>query len=750
METTQNLTLNEPIGETRLDRGVQNVIGKGVDRYEGPLKVTGKATYAYEHKTGQRVAYGYIVTSGVGSGKIKHIETMAALSTAGVLHVVTDTKRGPRASADASDPAPTPINGEITHFGQPVAMVVAESYEIARDAAKLVEIEVEPREGHYSIFAEREKAYDPGDGVMPSTIKKGNFDKAFQSAEVTFDATYTTPSQNSSAMEPHAAIAEWTDGKLTLHGCYQLVTQNVSQLAKALGISTSDVRIIVPYVGGGFGSKLGIGPEAVFSALAAREIGRPVKVALTRQQVYQGTSRRSDTIQRLRLGATREGKITALAHDTVTTNTPSDSFFEPAGISTVFLYAGENRQITHRKADVNILLSSSMRAPGEAVGMLALENAMDEMAEKLGLDPIEFRRRNEPEVDPQDGLPFSSRRLVECMERGAERFGWDKRSPKPAARREGEWWIGMGMASASRKNQTQQSSARVTLQSNGTALIETDMTDVGTGTYTILQQIAGEMLGLPLERIAVTLGDSALPSASGSGGSWGANSSGSSVYAACEGIVDQLAKKLGVSADDLTLKDGTAIGANRQVPLQELLAGEPIAVTGTFKPGATSNNTHQASYGAHFCEVAVNAVTGETRVRRLLTVATAGRILNHKTSTSQCYGGQIFGIGTALTEELVVDERTGLMVNHDLAEYHVPVNADVPDLDVLILEDRDAAASPLAGKGIGELAIAGVGAAITNAIYNACGVRVRDYPMTLDKVLAGLPRETPEHRMAAE
>ncbi|WP_062012316.1 xanthine dehydrogenase family protein molybdopterin-binding subunit [Aureimonas sp. AU4] len=749
MDTTQNLTMNKPVGETRLDRGVQNVIGKGVDRYEGPLKVSGQATYAYEHKVGKRVAYGYIVTSGTGSGKIKRIDAMAALSMAGVLHVVTDTKTAPRASADPSDPAPTPINGEITHFGQPVAMVVAETFEIARDAARLVEIEVEPREGRYSIFQERDKAIDPGQQTMPSNTLKGDFPKAFEEAEVTFDATYTTPSQSSSAMEPHAAIAEWTDGKLTLHGCYQLVSTNVKQLAKALGISTKDVRIIVPYVGGGFGSKLGIGPESVFASMAAREIGRPVKVALTRQQVYQATSRRSDTIQRVRIGTRRDGTITALAHDTITSNTPGDDFFEPAGISTVFLYAGENRQVTHRKADVNILLSSSMRAPGEAVGMLALENAMDEMAEKLDLDPIEFRRRNEPKEDPQTGLPFSSRRLVECMQVGAERFGWSKRNRKPGTRREGEWFIGMGMASASRKNMTQQSSARVTLLSNGTALIETDMTDIGTGTYTILQQIAGEMLGLPLDKIAVTLGDSALPSASGSGGSWGANSSGSSVYAACEGIVEALAKKLGVSPDDLTLKDGTAIGANRQVPLHELLAGEPIAVTGTFKPGSTSNDTHQASYGAHFCEVAVNAVTGETRVRRLLTVATAGRILNEKTATSQCYGGQIFGIGTALTEELVVDERTGLMVNHDLAEYHVPVNADVPDLDVVILEDRDPAASPLAGKGIGELAICGVGAAVTNAIYNACGVRVRDYPMTLDKVLAGLPRETAQ-RIAAE
>ncbi|WP_182085567.1 xanthine dehydrogenase family protein molybdopterin-binding subunit [Aureimonas sp. ME7] len=741
MDTTHSFRMDEPVGETRLDQGVQNVIGKGVDRFEGPLKVSGRAPYAYEHLHGRNVAFGFLVLSTIGAGKVKSIDTMRAQSTAGVLTVVVD-KRGPRAAADPSDPAPTPAGGEVTHYGQPLCLVVAESFEVARDAAKLVDVEYETEDGRYDPIALQDEAYDPGPGTIPSVTKKGDFDAAFAEAEVKLDETYTTPSQSHSAMEPHAAVASWDDGKLTLYGCYQLVSTNVGQLAKALGISKSKIRILAPYIGGGFGGKLGIGPEAVFASIAAMETGRPVKIALTRQQVYQTTSRRSDTIQRVRLGATRDGRITAIGHDTITSNTPGDEFFEPAGISTMFLYGGENRLITHRKTDVNILLSSSMRAPGEAVGMLALENAMDEMAEKLGLDPIEFRKRNEPEVDPQEGLPFSSRKLVECMDVGAERFGWNTRNAVPGSRREGEWLIGIGMATASRKNLLQQSSARVTLSPEGHASVETNMTDIGTGTYTILQQITAEMLGLPLEHVTVKLGDSDDPDAPGSGGSWGANSAGSSVYVACEGVVEAIAKKLGVKVDDLTLKDGTAIAGNRRTGLAEILAGEAITVTGTFKPGKAFKETHQASYGAHFCEVAVNAYTGETRVRRLLTVGAAGRILNEKTARSQCYGGQIFGIGTALTEELVVDKRTGLMVNHDLAEYHVPVNADVPQLDVVLLEERDHAASPLAGKGIGELAISGVGAAVTNAIYNACGVRVRDYPMTLDKVLKGLPRQS--------
>ncbi|WAJ26407.1 xanthine dehydrogenase family protein molybdopterin-binding subunit [Antarcticirhabdus aurantiaca] len=731
--------MDEPVGETRLDTAAQGLIGKPLDRFEGPLKVSGRAPYAYENLAGDPdVAFGYLVLSGTGAGTIRSVDTSAAEKAPGVLAVIHDDN-GPRASADPNDQRPAAIKGEVVHFGQPICVVVAETYEQARDAARLVKVDVETKEGQYDLLANRDRAHKAQNGAMQAEVTKGDFDTAYANAEVTLDVTYTTPSQSHSAMEPHAATAKWDGDELTIFGCYQLVSTNVGQLAKTLGIPKSKVRMLNPYIGGGFGGKLGIGPESVFAAIAARQLGRPVKIALTRQQVYQATSRRSDTIQRLRLGTTRDGRITALAHDTITSNSPGDEFFEPTGISTVFLYAGENRQITHKLAELNLLLSSSMRAPGEAVGMLALENAMDEMAEKLGLDPIEFRRRNEPEVDPQDGKPFSSRSLVQCMEEGAKRFDWANRPKAPASRREGEWLIGMGMAAASRKNLLQQSSAAISLSSDGRCVVSTDMTDIGTGTYTILQQIAAEILGLPREQVIVKLGDSDLPQAPGSGGSWGANSAGSSVFVAAEGVVAKIAEKLGVKPDEVTMKDGTAIAHNKQTPLAEILKGETITVTGTFKPGRTFKDTHQASYGAHFCEVAVNAVTGETRVRRLLTVAAAGRILNEKTATSQCYGGQIFGIGSALTEELVVDTRTGLLVNHDLAEYHVPVNADVPQLEVVLLPERDRIASPLAGKGIGELAICGVGAAVTNAVYNACGVRVRDYPMTLDKILPGLP-----------
>ncbi|MBO0903490.1 xanthine dehydrogenase family protein molybdopterin-binding subunit [Jiella sonneratiae] len=732
--------MNEAIGETRLDRATQGVIGKGVDRYEGKLKVSGKAPYAYEHLVGEKVAYGFVVPGPVGRAKVTSIDTMAAQSLAGVLAVVSGD-RVMHSSAQPMGPDVPAMKGEIYHYNQPVALVVAESFEIARHAASLVKVEYEALEGRYEIESRRGTGRASDGGPMAADTKRGDFEKAFAAAEVQFDRTYTTPAYHAAAMEPHSSVAKWDGDQLTVWSSCQLLDLNVQQIANGVGIDASKVRLLSPYIGGGFGSKLGIGPDAVLASLGAREVGRPVKLALTRQNVFQATSRRGETIQRVRIGATRDGRITCFAHESETANAEGEGFFEPSGISTVFLYPGSDRLVTHRVVTTDVLTTSAVRAPGEATGMLATESALDELAEMFGIDPIEFRRKNEPEKDPQEDVPFSSRRLLECIDEGAKRFGWSDRPKTPASRREGEWLIGWGMASASRANSLMASSAEIEMDPAGRATVKTSMTDIGTGTYTILQQIAAEMLGLPLDHVDVLLGDTSLPESSGSGGSWGANSAGSSVYVAAEAVVAEFAKRLGVEAETLTLKDGHAISGNRQIPFSEILEGETIRVTGKIEPGDTSNETNQASYGAHFAEVAVNATTGETRVRRLLTVGAAGRILNMKTATSQCYGGQIWGIGYALEEELVVDARNGLIVNHDLAEYHVPVHADVPKLDVVLLEDRDPYASPLAGKGIGELAIAGVGAAINNAIHNATGIRIRDYPVTMDKLLPHLPEE---------
>lgn len=738
MSDTNTLVMDRPHPTSLLDTGAQGVIGKPLDRIDGPLKVSGGATYAAEYAL-DAMAYGVMVGATIGAGRIVAVDADGVRAIPGVIDVVTDFKtfaRNPQQGGETK--APTQGVKDIAYFGQLVALVVAESFEAARDAAQRLEITYDASEGRYDFEALKgETETPPGDQIPPKS-KQGDVEKALAAAAATVDLTYTTPSQNSAAMEPHASTAVWDGDELTLYGAYQMVASDTQQLAKALGISAKKVRIVARYVGGGFGSKLGIAPESIAAALAAKALGRPVKVVMARAQVFDATVRRSNTEQRIRLGATAEGKLTAIAHESLISNLPGEGYFEPCGIGTHFLYAGENRLITHEMVRVNQLLSGSMRAPGEAVGMLALECAMDELAETLGLDPVELRKLNDLELDPEKHVPFSSRQLSRCLDEGAAGFGWADRPATPASRREGEWLVGMGVASAARTNMLQKSSAKVSIGPDGIATVATDMTDIGTGTYTILAQIAGELLGLPLSHVRVELGDSKLPPAAGSGGSWGAGSSGSSVYLACEMLREKLAGTLGVEPEALTLKDGHVIADNKSTPLPDLV-GEGIEATGAIKPGKQEKEHTQASFGAHFAEVAVNAVTGEVRLRRFLGVFAAGRILNEKTARSQCLGGITFGIGAALTEELIHDTRSGKLVNHDLAEYHVPVNADVPAIEVRFLEERDIHANPIHAKGIGELGISGSGAAIANAIYNATGLRVRDYPITLDKLLDGLP-----------
>lgn len=740
MSSTNTLTMDKPTPSSWLDTGAQGIISKGLDRVEGPLKVSGAATYAAEHPI-DNVAYGVLVGSKVARGKIVSVDADGVRGLPGVIDVVTDFEtfaRNPQQGGETA--APTQGVEDVHYFGEIVAIVLAESFEAARDAAQQLTIEYDESEGRFDFEALKGEAEKPAaSDQVPPHFAEGDIDAAMAEAAVSIDVTYTTPSQNSAAMEPHASIALWDEhGALTLYGSYQMPTSDAQQLAKALGVSAKKVRIVAPYIGGGFGSKLGIAPESVAAAIAARNLGRPVKAVMARQQVFDATVRRSNTEQRMRLGADANGKLTALGHETLTSNLPGEGFFEPCGIGTHFAYAAPNRQIDHDIVRLDWLLSGSMRAPGEASGMLALECAIDELAEAAGIDPIELRRINEPESDPDTQAPFSTRQLLRCLDEGAARFGWDKRG-KAGTTRDGEWLIGLGVAAAVRGNMLMESSARVTLTRGGQAIVETAMTDIGTGSYTILAQIAGEMLGLPIERVSVKLGDTDFPPAAGSGGSWGAGSSGSSVYLACEAIREKLAKAMQVDPEALTLKDGEAIADNRKVSIGELAGIDGIVATGTIAPGKQEKATKQASYGAHFAEVGVNVVTGEVRVRRMLGVFAAGRILNQKTARSQCLGGMTFGIGAALTEDLIHDPRNGKLVNRDLGEYHVPVNADVPQQEVVFLEERDVHANPIHAKGIGELGIAGAGAAIANAVYNATGVRVRDYPLTLDKILDGLP-----------
>ena len=729
---TGHLKMDEP-HERRLDDMVQGVVGHALDRTDGPAKVSGTAPYAAEHDS-TMLATGVFARATIASGRVKSIDREAALAMPGVLGVYTEKLLRNPAQGGANE-APVQPGDRVDYVGQPIALVVAETFEEARDAALNLSI-------HYE--SDSDVVTDPDDPraetnrPKDSQLDQGDVENAVSEAAASIDATYTTPVESSAPMEPHASVAEWDGEGLTLHGAYQMLKYNRNEIADALGIKAQNVRIVTPYVGGGFGSKLGLAPEAVGAAVAARDLGRPVRVVLGRQAVFEGTMRRSETVQRVVLAADAEGHLTALAHEDKVSNLPDESFSEPVAQATHFLYGGPNRRYVHEVRRVHRTCAGSVRAPGEAVGMLALENAMDELAHALDLDPVELRLRNIPDMHPEKDIPYSARSLGQCLREGAEAFGWSRRNAKPAQRLEDGWWIGMGVASAARTNILAESKARVTLNPDGTALVETDMTDVGTGTYTILGQIAAEMLGLSREMVTVRLGDTDLPAGSGSGGSWGAQSSGSSVYLACEAIRTKVAKRLGCGRKDLTLQNGTATGGNNRALLAELL-DEPIVQEGHIEPGKTMQSVSQAGYGAHFAEVAVDAVTGETRVRRMLGCFAAGRILNEQTARSQCHGGMIWGIGGALHEELHHDPRDGHVVNRDLAEYHIPVNLDVPQLDVLFVDERDDHANPIQAKGIGELGISGAGAAITNAIFNATGVRVRDYPATLDKILPHLP-----------
>ncbi|HEY5801905.1 MAG TPA: xanthine dehydrogenase family protein molybdopterin-binding subunit, partial [Burkholderiaceae bacterium] len=519
----------------------------------------------------------------------------------------------------------------------------------------------------------------------------------------------------------------------------QMIDWGVKDVAKTLGIPKEKVHLVSPYIGGGFGGKLFVRAEALMAALGAKAVKRPVKVALQRPLMINNTTHRPATIQRLRIGCTRDGKITAIGHESWSGDLP-DGKPETAVAQTRLLYAGPNRMTKMRLATLDLPEGNAMRAPGEAPGMMALEIAMDEMAEKLKMDPVTFRILNDTKEDPEKpGRPFSQRRFIDCMRTGAEKFGWNKRNPEPGKTRDGRWLVGYGVASAFRNNLVMKSGARVRLGSDGIVTVETDMTDIGTGSYTIIAQTAAEMMGVPLNKVVVKLGDSAFPVSAGSGGQWGANSSTSGVYAACMKLREMVAQKAGINLSDAVFADGFVRAGPRGVSLADAAGERGLVAEDIIEYGDLDKQFQQSTFGAHFVEVGVDAATGEIRVRRMLAVCAAGRILNPKTARSQVIGAMTMGVGAALMEELAVDKRLGYFVNHDLAGYEVPVHADIPHQDVVFLDEVDPVSSPMKAKGVAELGICGVAAAVANAVYNATGVRVRDYPITLDKLLGKLP-----------
>jgi xanthine dehydrogenase YagR molybdenum-binding subunit len=733
------MDMKQPATPNPIDDNRHGWIGKPLDRVDGPIKVAGEATYAYEYKVAN-LAYGYILEAGIATGRIARFDTSAAESAPGVIHVMTYLNAPKQAAFDGQSnqrfarPKPYLEDDRVRHYGEPVALVVAESFEQARAAAQLIEVEYAADDGAYLLRGHLDRGAKPEGGDSPPDTFLGDFDAAFAAAPHQVDATYTTPVHIHAQMEPHAALAMWEGDRVSIYCAAQLLEDAQSCVASTLQIPRENVRIVSRYIGGGFGGKLPIYADTLLAAMAARELGRPVKVALTRQQMFHITTHRSDTVQRVRLGADADGRLLAIGHDNWSHTARYDNYYETSGKQTRSLYAAANRRVTHRQVKLDLPESSSCRAPGEAVGMLALESAMDELAVQLNLDPIELRVRNEPSQDPEKHVPFSTRQLIPCMRAGAERFGWDKRNPVPGQVRDGDWLVGMGMSAASRSNLLKASQCEVRVNPDGSLTAKMAMTDIGTGSYTVLTQIAAELLGLPEDKIVMLLGDSDYPPTPGSGGSFGAASAGSGLYDACMNLRAVIARAAGRDPARARFADGKVDG----ISFASLAQRQELAASGEIEPGDMAKKYSQQAYGAFFAEVGVDRFTGEIRLRRMLGVFAAGRILNQKTAQSQALGGMIWGIGSALMEEAVVDPQFGFFANHDLAEYHVPAHADVPAIEALYLPEVDDKANPLKIKGVGELGICGAGAALANAVYNACGVRIRDYPLTLDKVLAGM------------
>ncbi|HTJ25773.1 MAG TPA: xanthine dehydrogenase family protein molybdopterin-binding subunit [Candidatus Limnocylindria bacterium] len=687
-------------------------IGAPLDRIDGPAKVTGAARYAYEHAL-ERIAYVFPVQSTIAKGRVTAIDTRAARAIPGVLHVLTH-RNAPRL-ASVEDAALAVLQSDaVAYHGQFVAAVVAESYEIARQAAGIVAVTYKEQPHDVVLRTDHPALYAPErvNAGFATDTASGDVEAALAAAPVTIDHTYTTPAYHNNPLEPHATVASWDDGGVTLYDANQGPHGIRDDVASAFGLEPERVRVISPYVGGGFGSKAFTHPHVILTVMAARAARRPVKLALTRRQMFALVGYRTPTIQRIRLGAERDGRMTAIAHDVVEQTSTIEEFAEQTAVATRMMYAAPNRRTTHRLARLDLPTPSIFRAPGETPGMYALESALDELAIACGIDPVELRIRNEPEVDPDTGHPFSSRNLVACLREGARRFGWEGRDPTPRARREGRWYVGTGVASSTYPARRRPSQALARVDGAGRYSVLIGASDIGTGTWTSLTQIAADALGVPVDRVRLEIGDTALPRAPIAGGSMGLASWGTAVIDAAQKLRWRLENEHGgeVPADGLEA-NGEA-GRN---------------------PAASSYAMH--GYGAQFAEVHVDVDSGEVRVPRLVGVFAVGRMINAKTGRSQLLGGMTMGISMALLEESVLDARFGHYANHDFAEYHLAVNADVGEIDVSWIAEEDPYVNPMGAKGIGEIGMVGTAAAIANAVHHATGIRVRDLPLRLDKLL---------------
>jgi xanthine dehydrogenase YagR molybdenum-binding subunit len=699
------------------------MIGDGINRVEGPRKVSGQVSYSAERRDAGDTLHGFVLGAAIGVGRIASIDTTAAETAPGVRLVLTHKNAPPQGmlAQDITDAKPELVDDRVHRYGQPVALVVAESFEEARAAALLIAVSYEREPGDFDLFAQ--------DGGEAQQINEfGDIDAAFVDAPHSVDVIYSTPYHWGQPMEPNAAIADWRDGHLTVYLTSQMINQLIVGLADTLMMDKAAITIDAAYLGGGFGSKIALHCEAVLASMATRLLERPVKIAMTRRQMFTLVGHRPASLSRIRLAADANGRLTTLGHDANVQTSPRGDWREPVHAVARALYAAPNRLTRRYHVDLDVGQAEPVRGPGELPGLLVFESAMDELAEKVGIDPVEFRLRNDTDIDPEKDRPLSGRRLADCLREGAARFGWQDRPTVPGSWREGDWLIGYGCASSQRGHPQMTTDVRVRIDPAGMVIVQSDMTDLGTGSYTIMSQVAAAGLNVTVELVRVELGRSDYPKGWGSGGSWGAGNVSVATDRACSILREKVFAAAGHGFNDIFAE------VRRHFPTGLEAIGHTIK--GDDDPNYKKFSLY--TYGASFAEVAVNAYTAEVRLRRMLGVFSFGRVLNAKTARSQLIGGMIWGVSAALHEGGEVDPRYGHWVNGDLAEYLIPTHADIPAIDAIMLDDFDEHANHMGVKGIGELGAGGTGGSVANAVYNATGVRVRDFPITLGRLLPGL------------
>jgi xanthine dehydrogenase YagR molybdenum-binding subunit len=734
------------------------IIGQGIDRTDGRLKVTGGAKYSAEHAV-PRLAYAVMVQATVASGRIVAIDDTAARALPGVLVVMTHQNAPhlpeqpkPAPGAQGVNPRLTLLqDDQVQYNGQPIAVVVADTRERAQDAARRLKVRYAPKPAALSFRQAKATARKPAllQGKPPDS-SRGNVVASMGGAAARIDVVYTTPLETHNPMEPHATIAAWSGDQLTLYNSTQNVSGVRRTAVQTLGVAADKVRVVCPFVGGGFGCKGVTWSHVMLAAMASKLAGCPVKLVLERTQMVGPVGGRPMTEQRMRLGAARDGRLAAVMHDTVSSTSFVDDFPEPCTVFTRVLYSSDSLQTTQRMATLNLGVPTYMRAPGESSGSFALESALDELAYALKMDPVQLRLQNYAERDPEKNLPFSSKSLRECYRVGAERFGWSRRSAEPRSMRDGRTLIGWGMATATYPANRSAAKASAAIRADGTALVRSGTHDLGTGTYTVMTQIAADALGMPVSKVFFELGDTGLPEAPVSGGSRTVASVGPAVHAAAKAAREKLVALAvgdassplhGLGADSITADNGWLMDRNRpdkREPMASVIArhgGREVAAESSEAPGEETKQFSMHSFGAVFIEVHVDPDLGTIRVPRVVAAYGVGQLINKKTAHSQLMGGIVWGLGMGLMEKTEIDWRTGRPLNANLADYHVPVNADVGEIDITVVDEADPHINVLGAKGIGEIGIVGVAAALGNAVYHATGKRIRDLPITLDKLL---------------